>query len=268
MTRIVGVHGVGNFDRYPSVDDAAIDLAWIWQRALLDHMPAGTVDLRMAYYADQVRPAPSLAAAVGQQLSGANFGQLAAWADALGAPSDAGRGHAALPPFVDWLAKRKDLDNALVRSFVTTFIGEVDRYLGAAETRLAVRRTVEAQVERHRPDVLIAHSLGSVVAYEALVARPDLHVDLFITVGSPLALDTVVYDRLPHDGEDNPSRRPNVGRWVNVADAKDLAAVPRSLAARFDVDTEHQEDLGLTALPSAVDYLRTPAVGALLATAA
>lgn len=261
------MHGVDSFGRYPSTRDAAADLAWIWQQALLDHVPAAPIDLRMAYYADRLRPAPTLAAAVGQQLSDANSGQLAAWAGALGAPADVAQGYTTLRPFVDWLAKRKDLDNALARFFVNMFLSEVDRYLGESATRLAVRRTVEETLEQHRPDVVIAHSLGSVVAYEALVARPDLHVDLFVTIGSPLALDAVVYDRLPGDGGDGPRRRPNVGRWINVSHVADLAAVPRSLAARFDVDTEHTEDLGLTATPTALDYLRTSTVGGILAAA-
>ena len=34
----------------------------------------------------------------------------------------------------------------------------------------------------------MAHFLGTVVAYEALHAHPDLHVYLLLTLGSPLAL--------------------------------------------------------------------------------
>ena len=34
----------------------------------------------------------------------------------------------------------------------------------------------------------MAHSLGTVMAYEALHAHPDLHVYLLVTLGSPLAL--------------------------------------------------------------------------------
>jgi hypothetical protein len=34
----------------------------------------------------------------------------------------------------------------------------------------------------------MAHFLGTVVAYEALDVRLDLHVYLLVTVGSPLAL--------------------------------------------------------------------------------
>ena len=34
----------------------------------------------------------------------------------------------------------------------------------------------------------MAHSLGTVVAYEALHAHPGLHVYLLVTLGSPLAL--------------------------------------------------------------------------------
>ncbi|MEV4515786.1 hypothetical protein AB0K00_43385 [Dactylosporangium sp. NPDC049525] len=262
---------MGNFDRYASTQDAAADLAWIWQRALLEHVPEGTVDVRIAYYADQLRATPTLAAAVGQQLGDANAEQLVAWADALGAPPEVAQGHGTAPlrQFVDWLAGRRGLDNALVRFFVNKFLSEVDRYLGDQEsaTRLEVRRIVEQTLEQHQPDVVIAHSLGSVVAYEALIARPDLHVDLFVTIGSPLALDTIVYDRLLRDGDDTPSRRPNVRSWINVSDVGDVVAVPRSFASRFDVDTEHEESLGLTSMHDAVDYLRTKTIGGIVAAA-
>ncbi|GLZ38743.1 hypothetical protein Acsp05_23670 [Actinokineospora sp. NBRC 105648] len=45
-------------------------------------------------------------------------------------------------------------------------------------------------IQAHQPDVVIAHSLGSVVAYEALW-NSGATVDLLITLGSPLALPNV-----------------------------------------------------------------------------
>ena len=44
--------------------------------------------------------------------------------------------------------------------------------------------------------MLLAHSLGSVVAYETLWARPDLQIDLLITLGSPLGMPDVIFDQL------------------------------------------------------------------------
>jgi hypothetical protein len=51
-------------------------------------------------------------------------------------------------------------------------------------------------VRTHRPRVLLARSLGSVVAYEALRGDPGLRVEPFVTLGSPLAMHAVVFERL------------------------------------------------------------------------
>ena len=77
-----------------------------------------------------------------------------------------------------------------------------------------------------KPQILIAHSLGSIVAYEALWAHPDCSVDMFLTLGSPLAMPDVVYDRLAeHAGPRG--RPPGVRRWINIADHGDIIAIPR-----------------------------------------
>ena len=82
-----------------------------------------------------------------------------------------------------------------------------------------------------------AHSLGSVVAYEALHQRPDLRVGTFLTLGSPLGMPGTVFEALdPEPVAGRGVRPPGVQRWVNVADVGDLIAVPVELGGRFDVD--------------------------------
>src|SRR5262249_41137847 len=44
--------------------------------------------------------------------------------------------------------------------------------------------------------VLVGHSLGSVVAYEALCANPDWPVRMLVTIGSPLGIPNLIFDRL------------------------------------------------------------------------
>jgi hypothetical protein len=77
--------------------------------------------------------------------------------------------------------------------------------------------------------LLIGHSLGSVIAYDALwelthVEKLTGKVDLFLTVGSPLGM-RFVQDRLL--GFRNPERRfpHNIRRWVNIAAHGDLTAL-------------------------------------------
>jgi hypothetical protein len=49
----------------------------------------------------------------------------------------------------------------------------------------------------------------------------DRPLPLLVTMGSPLGLRTVVYERLADQPPGFPSR---VGRWVNVADTDDVVA--------------------------------------------
>lgn len=86
-----------------------------------------------------------------------------------------------------------------------------------------------------------AHSLGSVVAYETLHAHPELGVNTFITLGSPLGMPSAVFDVLdPAPVEGRGQCPPGVTSWTNIADAGDLVALPRRLGDRFPVTT-HQE---------------------------
>jgi pimeloyl-ACP methyl ester carboxylesterase len=100
--------------------------------------------------------------------------------------------------------------------------------------RDGARAAVADAIAAHCPDVLLAHSLGSVVAYETLWAYPDLEVELLVTLGSPLGMPDVIFDRLhPAPSGGYGSRPPGVHKWVNIADRGDLVAIPRHLGRWF-----------------------------------
>ncbi len=73
-------------------------------------------------------------------------------------------------------------------------------------------RPVAAPGLRRRSDrrarAVLAHSLGSVAAYEALWAHPDLRVELLVTLGSPLGMPDVVFDRLDPAPKDRQGTSP------------------------------------------------------------
>jgi hypothetical protein len=111
---------------------------------------------------------------------------------------------------------------------------QVRSYFTDAGIRSAARARVEDAVG---PDtrVLVGHSLGSVIAYEALLAHPDWPVRALVTLGSPLGIRRLVFDRLEPP--------PNAGRgkwpegivaWTNVADKGDVVALAKRLAPLFD----------------------------------
>jgi hypothetical protein len=128
--------------------------------------------------------------------------------------------------FPDWLLKPEDT------------IGEFVRYLVSRRIRNAVKEKLKEQL---RPLVgkiddlsIIAHSWGTVVAYESLI---DLEVELpafkltnLFTLGSPLWLVHQLLD-------DRSGRKPqNIGNWVNIHAQGDV--IGSWLSPGFEVDKD------------------------------
>ncbi|TDC76208.1 hypothetical protein [Streptomyces hainanensis] len=164
----------------------------------------------------------------GDELTDTEAEFIAQWAAVWRVDASGAQGRAT--GWLRWLcgqvAQRTQSTPAVVERSVRLFFPEVTRYFGTP-AREAVQDRVVRALKHHRPQVVIAHSLGSVVTYEALHRLPELEVDLFLTLGSPLALPTAIFHRLqppPVDGRG--TRPPGVARWVNVADVGDFVAPP------------------------------------------
>jgi pimeloyl-ACP methyl ester carboxylesterase len=116
----------------------------------------------------------------------------------------------------------------LASRFVYKALGQVTRYLSDEVIRSAAQQSV---LDLIRPDtrIIIGHSLGSVVAYET-IQRLQQPIPLFVTLGSPLGLDTVVFPKLRPQP---PTFPPVVRRWVNVADRDDVVAAQPDLRPMF-----------------------------------
>jgi pimeloyl-ACP methyl ester carboxylesterase len=81
--------------------------------------------------------------------------------------------------------------------------------------------------------VLIGHSLGSVVCYEALFEIKS-NVGLFLTIGSPLGMPSVVFEKLLPAPQNGIGLWPSgANRWTNVADPHDFVALVKSLSSKF-----------------------------------
>ncbi|MBS2961507.1 hypothetical protein KGA66_00515 [Actinocrinis puniceicyclus] len=270
MTRIVGVHGVGN--HLPDLDPAGAgaQLASAWKQALAKRQGT-TVEVHVAYYAHLLNTEAAQGLSDDGDPTAPSLDAALAWARALGAPPEIAQGRLTRPvrQIAEWMATRYGLDSKLVRWFVATFLAEVEAYLGEREgaARHEARLIVAQAVERQCPDIVIAHSLGSVVAYEALCTLPAGTVGLFVTIGSPLAMPDVVYDRVETAGAQPAPRPAAVERWINVADVGDLVAVPSRLAGRFDVDADLSETIGVFDFHRARKYLESRTVAAMIAAA-
>jgi hypothetical protein len=106
-------------------------------------------------------------------------------------------------------------------------LAQVARYLSRAEpdgSGVSLDKRIRARVLAalgSAPSVVVAHSLGSVVALETLHEHSG-KVPLLVTLGSPIGLRTVVWPRLMPQ----PPRTPQcVARWLNVWDRDDIIAV-------------------------------------------
>jgi len=112
--------------------------------------------------------------------------------------------------------------------FVMQSLTQVTRYLSDDALREQALARVHALVTPETR-VLIGHSLGSVVAFEA--AQTLTHpLPLLITIGCPLGLHTIVYERVRPQP---PRFPPTVQHWVNIADRNDIVAAEPNLTPLF-----------------------------------
>ena len=108
----------------------------------------------------------------------------------------------------------------------------------AEQARESLRKPLREASEYTRPILLIAHSMGSVIAYEALwqmsrANREALRIDLFLTMGSPLG-QRYIQKRLKGFDESGTRRYPdNIRRWTNLSSVGDLTAIDPLLRDDF-----------------------------------
>lgn len=99
--------------------------------------------------------------------------------------------------------------------------------------RACARQRIAATIG---PDtlVVIGHSLGSVIAYETLAEEREAASVTLVTLGSPLGVRNLVFDRLDPPPADGVGAWPGaVRRWVNIADRGDVVALAKRLAPLF-----------------------------------
>lgn len=290
MASVLCVHGIGQQvlgERSLLVD---------WEPALLDgltrHAAAesaelagvavrgAVVDVEMAFYGDVFRSAGSFLA-VGDPVylasdvrPGLERELLAAWWSAAAgidervAPSDSST-LAVTPQWVQraltQLSNSRFFAGAALRVMVRD-LKQVARYLTDPQVRAAARERVTRLVEADTR-VVVAHSLGSVVAYEALCALPGHGVRALVTLGSPLGIANLVFDRLDPAPVDGRGAWPGGEElvWTNVADPGDVVALVKDLRACFGDRVRNAVVFNGAKAHSVVPYLSDPLTGAAIA---
>lgn len=117
-------------------------------------------------------------------------------------------------------------------------------------TREMLKMPLRAAAEAGRPVLLIAHSMGSVIAYDALWemshdGRDDVEVSLLVTTGSPLGQTYLQRRILGHDQSGLARYPTNIRRWINLAAAGDMTAIDPVLKNDFTemIELELVEDI-------------------------
>jgi len=115
----------------------------------------------------------------------------------------------------------------------------------AEHTRHKLKNSLHAAVAANRPILLIAHSMGSVIAWDSLwqMARKEhdsVNIDLLLTMGSPLG-QRFIQRRLQGCGEKGAQRYPdNIRHWINLSAVGDLTALDPDLADDFAAMADHE----------------------------
>ena len=234
---IVAVHGLGQQMSGPEVLRSA------WLPSLRDGLaragaePVASEDLAIAFYGDLFRPVLDAGGQDDEQPLEEELvvplWRAAATEKAISSTEPvsglSGKG------FVQWALRTLNTSRFFTGLSERAMVGDLRQlrsYLHEPALRQAVLDRVTNAVG---PDtrVILAHSIGSIVAYEALCAHPEWDIRMFVTLGSPLGL-RYVFDRLIPPPQDGIGSWPgNTRQWTNIADTDDIVALEKRLAPMF-----------------------------------
>ncbi len=249
MAKIVGIHGIGQQYGGP------YQLSGVWLTGIRDGLVAAgyddlahdlsTQDVRVAFFGDLFRPPGAMAAAdppytaadirpgPEQDLLTALY-EAAITADpALGEPAGAmGARAATTQVMLARLARSRTFAKVAQRAFIRD-LKQVTAFLTDQGVKQAVLGRIGSQVSADTA-VVIGHSLGSVAAYEFLCRERPERVELLVTLGSPLGIPNVIFDRLTPRPTAGAGTWPGqVRTWVNVAARDDIVALRKDLKPLF-----------------------------------
>lgn len=151
------------------------------------------------------------------------------------------------------------------------WLRQVRAYFTKPELRAQIQQRFAATIESDTL-VVVAHSLGSVVAYEALCAHPDWNVRGLVTLGSPLGIRNVVLDRLTPApqllaGSWRATWPPPLASWTNISDHVDFVALVKRLQPVFGNGVADVEIDNGARMHQVARYLTAAETGAAIAQA-
>jgi hypothetical protein len=125
----------------------------------------------------------------------------------------------------------KLLPEQVNKFLIKLFVRDVSLYLTNTGFRSQVAERVAHTIQQQNQEVaIIAHSLGTVVAYDVLSRMPDVKVSHFVSIGSPLGLKSIRKVITAGLTELFP---PNLKSWTNIYNRKDMVSAVRELAGLY-----------------------------------
>jgi hypothetical protein len=247
---VVGIHGISQQQA------GRLQLLPVWQLALADGVERAVgrdgprLELDLAYYADVYLKQFGTKGVGGIDPADLDhdmvkfFDQIETEVVDEEPPKDVQKGLGGLPHPVGRLAAW--LDSRFGAAGALLFFGDliqVRRYqrdddLGD-EIRSRVQEAIDSQTR-----VLVAHSLGSVVAYEYLCLEPEHGVETLVTLGSPLGLRSIQARLRTARDDGRPAPPRGVERWVNIRDPSDPVACAGGLSATWPAVADELVDNG------------------------
>ncbi|MFI8371975.1 hypothetical protein [Streptomyces sp. NPDC085466] len=247
MSRIVCVHGIGQQHSGENEQHAS------WYPALADGLrragaaPVDEREVSCVFYGDLFRTPGRTLSVLDPPLDAEDVEDefesdllLALWSEAARTdpdvmPPDArtlARTPSTVQRALNALAQSRFFAGVALRGLVLD-LKQVRAYLCDASVHDQVQARV-AETVTERTELVVSHSLGSVVAYEALAAHPEWNVRSLITLGSPLGIRHLVFDRLRTPEGTKPGHWPgSVESWTNIADEGDVVALVKDLRPLF-----------------------------------
>lgn len=246
--KIIGVHGLANKPEEKTLQ------RW-WKRSILEGLKRNCgnteqkISFEIVYWADIDYAAPVPDSQNPEPyLKVAGNGKLRTYEDGWRDDVVAGvLGTVAKP--LDW-AKRYFGVGKVADAVLAAKLQDLSKYYKNAGKRNAMRNRLRDKLLNSSGEriMLIAHSMGSIIAYDVLreMGRQDrdFRVDHFVTIGSPLGLPHVK-DKIWK--ENHLVRTPSVVRkWTNFADRRDPVALDVHLSDDYkenDADVKVRDDL-------------------------
>ncbi|GAB3869572.1 hypothetical protein GCM10027610_129380 [Dactylosporangium cerinum] len=160
-----------------------------------------------------------------------------------------------------------ELTRASMHKKVALFLGDVLTYVnkrGTADDPGPIPRIVGDEISAARRDgeplIVVAHSMGGNIVYDVLsYFRPDLQVDVLVTVGSQVGLFAELGLLRVQEDQSAPAGRLRLPgrtvRWLNVLDLNDALAFATDQIFDGAKDTPYSTGRGLLAAHAA--YFRT-----------